>query len=107
MTFERKGDQAFPSETALKSPLDPILRRLGTSFGAHAIVPARNKCGHLRQASSYPLDDVAVPEKSNSEHLMRATGSSLGGPASGPSFYTIASRGRRRLRRIVCYDDPV
>ncbi|KYM92755.1 hypothetical protein ALC53_00692 [Atta colombica] len=73
----------------------------GTSFGAHAIVPARNKCGHLRQASSYPLDDVAVPEKSNSEHLMRATGSSLGGLASGPPFYTVASRGRRRLRRIV------
>ncbi|KYN29070.1 hypothetical protein ALC57_01500 [Trachymyrmex cornetzi] len=73
----------------------------GTSFGARAIVPARNKCGHLRQASSYPLGDVVVPEKSNSEHLMRATGSSLGGPASGPPFYTVASRGRRRLRRIV------
>ncbi|KYN04552.1 hypothetical protein ALC62_04543, partial [Cyphomyrmex costatus] len=29
----------------------------GTSFDAHAIVPARNKCGHLRQASSYPLGD--------------------------------------------------
>ncbi|KYQ53214.1 hypothetical protein ALC60_07642, partial [Trachymyrmex zeteki] len=71
----------------------------GTSFGAHAIVPARNKCGHLRQASSYPLGDVAVPEKSNSEHLMRATGSSLGGSASGPPFY--ASRDRSRLRRIV------
>ncbi|EZA60200.1 hypothetical protein X777_13288 [Ooceraea biroi] len=25
------------------SPLDPISRRLATSFGAHAIVPARNK----------------------------------------------------------------
>ncbi|EGI57399.1 hypothetical protein G5I_14554 [Acromyrmex echinatior] len=73
----------------------------GTSFGAYAIVPVRNKCGHLRQASSYPLGDVAVPEKSNSEHLMRATGSSLGGPTSGPPFYTVASRGRRRLRRIV------
>lgn len=33
--------------------------------------------------------------------MRAATGSSLGGPASGPPFYTAASRGRRRLRRIV------
>ncbi|TGZ52994.1 Uncharacterized protein DBV15_00592 [Temnothorax longispinosus] len=73
----------------------------GTSFGAHAIVPAWNKREHLRQASSYPLSRCRGARKSNSEHLMRAAGSSLGGPASGPPFYTAASRGCRRLRRIV------
>lgn len=98
-TFERKEDQAFPSvETALK-----VFRPHFATF--RGFLRRARDCSSMEQTRA-PAPGIELPpqrcrgaRKSNSEHLMRATGSSLGSSASGPPFYTTASRGR--LRRIV------
>lgn len=69
--LRKKETGTFPSETALKSPLDPISRRLGTSFGAHAIVPTRNKTRAPAPGIGLPPRRCRDARKSNSEHLMR------------------------------------
>lgn len=78
---ERKGDRPFPSRNGhWKVTSRP---HFATFSGLPSVRTRLFQRGHLRPASGYPLDDVVGPQKSNSEHLMRAATVRWGAPPHG------------------------